>query len=792
MRTTVDILEGNRFVVSDTRGDIDGTPIEPHGFFANDTRFLSKWIVTVDGVRPSLLSVDTTKYYEAQFFLAPSSGTTYIDSSLVLSRNRIVLDGFREVVTLTNFGNEPATVHLEIAAAADFADLFEVKDATVDRKRGNTSVQVDADRLAFLYQRDAFVRTTIIVSSSDDVSYREQGLEASVTLAPQQQWTTAIDVIALNDVTTVPERAARDEQFRDPATRLGLRSWIDATPSLECNWKPLPRIYETSMRDLAALRFTGPLRHHDALPAAGLPWFMTMFGRDSLITSLQAIPFAPELAHATLLTLADFQARTVDPFRDAEPGKILHEMRFGELTAFEERPHSPYYGSADSSPLFVILLDEYERWTGRADVVRQLEPAARAALAWIDAYGDRDGDGYIEYERRNTETGLENQCWKDSWDSIQWADGRLAELPRATCELQGYAYDAKRRASRLARVVWDDEALATRLEESAAALKAQFNKDFWLPDRGYFALALDGRKQPVDTLTSNIGHLLWSGIVDDDKIGAVVEQLMSDRLFSGWGIRTLATGQTGYNPIGYHVGTVWPHDTAISVLGLRRAGYAAVAARVAVALLEAAELFDGRLPEAFAGFDRAETGFPVEYPTACSPQAWASGAPLMLLRALLGLEPDGQLLRSDPVLAGPIRSLRLEGIPGRWGAGQVSVEATSGVERATEVDGGAEIGELIARADVTTTRGIHAVYGFDVGGRRRFLVVDDGRVVLSESGPAPDLVVETSPDVLNAVARGETNLNTAVMSGRIKLHGDMALLLVLRAMIDGTSVGQSA
>jgi glycogen debranching enzyme len=510
---------------------------------------------------------------------------------------------------------------------------------------------------------------------------------------------------------------------------------------------------------------------------------MTMFGRDSLITSFQALPFAPELAHAALVTLADFQARETDPFRDAEPGKILHELRFGELTAFEERPHSPYYGSADSTTLFVILLDEFERWTGRADVVRRLEGTARAALAWIDDSGDRDGDGYIEYERRNTETGLENQCWKDSWNSIQWSDGRLAALPRATCELQGYAYDAKRRAARLARLVWDDEPFATELERSAAALKARFNDDYWLADDGYFAVALDGHKEPVDALTSNLGHLLWSGIVADDKVASVVQHLMSDRLFSGWGFRTLATGQAGYNPIGYHLGTVWPHDTAIAVLGLRRAGYREEAARVAVSLLEAAELFGGRLPEAFAGFSRAVTDFPVEYPTACSPQAWASGAPFMLLRALLGIEPDGPVLRTDPELADPIRSLVLDGIPGSWGTTRAAAESTGGHRDVAVFD--ADVERLIARMDPTLTRGMHVVYRFDVGGIRRFLIVDDGRIVLADRGPPADCVVETSAEVLAAVARGEVNLNTAVMSGTMKVHGDLTLALRLRDIVDG-------
>jgi glycogen debranching enzyme len=788
MRSTVNILAGNRFVVSDARGDIDGTPVDPHGFFADDTRFLSRWVLTVNGVRPASLSVDTTKYYEARFYGAPSSGTTYIDATLAVRRDRVVLDVMRETITVVNYGAEPATVTLDVAAAADFADLFEVKDATVDAKRGETSVSVDPGRITFRYQRDSFVRATVIEARGGDLTYREDGLSAVTTLAPQQEWSVEIDVVPVSGHDAVPDAAARDDELRDPAGRLGLRAWTDAAPRLECDWEPMARIYARSLGDLAALRFAGPIRRADPLPAAGLPWFMTMFGRDSLITSFQALPFVPDLARATLVTLADFQADRDDAFRDAEPGKILHEMRFGELTAFEERPHSPYYGSADATMLFVIVLDEYERWTGRSDVARQLERSARAALAWIDASGDRDGDGFVEYERRNAATGLENQCWKDSWNSIQWSDGRFATLPRATCELQGYAYDAKRRGARLARLVWDDPALADRLEAEAAALKQRFNATFWLEDRGYFALALDGQKQPVDALTSNIGHLLWSGIVDDDKVDSVVAHLMSERLFSGWGIRTFATGQTGYNPIGYHLGTVWPHDTALCVLGLRRAGRRAEAARVATAMLQAAELFDGRLPEAFAGFPRNRTAFPVEYPTACSPQAWASGAPLMLLRGILGLEPDGAILHSDPLLAAPLRALTLRHLPGRWGVTDVVVDRSQRVEHVvTAVD--ADLDALVDRIDPRSTRGLHAVFRFDVGDRGQYLVVDDGQVVLTEDAQEPDVVIAADAGVLAAVARHELNLNTAVMTGRVEVHGDSARLLILRDLLGNEPAG---
>jgi glycogen debranching enzyme len=317
--------------------------------------------------------------------------------------------------------------------------------------------------------------------------------------------------------------------------------------------------------------------------------------------------------------------------------------------------------------LFLILLEEYERWTGDRALAQELQHEARAAIRWIDESGDRDGDGYIEYERRNPETGLENQCWKDSWDSIAFADGSLAPTPRATCELQGYAYDAKRRTARLAREVWNDPAWAAALDKSADELKRRFNNDFWIPERGFFALALDGSKRKVDSLTSNIGHLLWSGIADDDKARSCMQHLMSDDLFSGWGVRTMASTEGSYNPIGYHVGTVWPHDNSIVAWGLRRYGFRAEAARICRAMLEAADLFRGRLPEAFGGYARHETHYPVEYPTACSPQAWSTGAPLLFLRTLLGLSSDGQHLIVDPAIPEPLGRIELLDIQGVWG-----------------------------------------------------------------------------------------------------------------------------
>jgi glycogen debranching enzyme len=681
---TVSILDGNTFVVSDRRGDMEATPTANHGLFLNDTRFLSRWILTVNGLRPKLLSTDDLAYDKVQFFAALATGTVYVDSHLSVVRRREVNDGFHEAITLINHDKEPIDLDVRLEVAADFADLFEVKDKLA--KKGQLSVRQEKDRIVFEYVRERFRRQTA-VSASVPAEVTDAGLRFQHRLEPHAEWTVQLDVAP------VFRRAARAPA--PPAARAGTRrgdgdgvgrvrgggggandnsgrrqndveSWVARAPKLSSSWEPLQRIYRQSLVDLAALRFSTPVSG-EALPAAGLPWFMTIFGRDSLITSFQALPFYPGMAAATLRMLALFQAQGDDPFRDAEPGKILHELRFGEMTAFEERPHSPYYGAADSTPFFLVLLEEYTRWTGDRELARRLEPNVRAALQWIDRHGDRDGDGYVEYERRNAETGLENQCWKDSWDSIAFADGSLAPTPRATCEIQGYVYDAKRRVARLARAVYQDRGLADRLEGEAADLKQRFNRDFWLPERGFFALALDGQKRKVDSLTSNIGHLIWSGIADDDKAESCVRHLMSDALFSGWGVRTMATTEGSYNPIGYHVGTVWPHDTSIVAWGLRQAGYRQEAARMAQGMLEATELFGNRPPEAFGGYPRDTTHYPVEYPTACSPQAWATGAPLLLIRTLLGLDSDGRHLIIDPALPPLIGQLELLDINGVWG-----------------------------------------------------------------------------------------------------------------------------
>jgi glycogen debranching enzyme len=664
----VQILEGNTFVVSDVRGDIEASLTDPTGLFSFDTRFLSRWVLTIDGHRLNALSTDDLAYFQARFFLVPGTGTVYVDSKLSVIRERSVGNGFHEELTILNHDESRVDLEVRIEAASDFADLFEVKDAL--KKKGTYRNRVERGRLVLGYQRETYERATTI-SASARARVDEQGLTFKIRIEPHGSWSTSLDVAAmygsLSEGPVAPPDDGKRGRGQGQRMARGLDKWLGRAPRLECDSDSLRATYRRSLVDLAALRFSTRTMPGRSLPAAGLPWFMTMFGRDSIFTSLQALPFTPDLAATTLLALGERQGTRIDDLRDEDPGRILHEMRYGEMTAFEERPHSPYFGAADATPLFVVLLDEYERWTGDRRMVRELEFEARAALTWIDDYADLQGNGYISYQRRNEETGLENQCWKDSWDSISYHDGRLPGFPRATCELQGYAYDAKVRGARLAREIWRDPDTADRLDREAADLKRRFNRDFWVEDGEYFAVALDADGSRVDSLTSNIGHLLWSGIVDKSKARAIARHLIGPRLFSDWGVRTMAEGEGRYNPIGYHVGTVWPFDNSFIAWGLRRYGFKEEAARIASGILDAAGFFDGRLPEAFGGYPRAMTKYPVQYPTACSPQAWSTGAPLLFLRTMLGLEPVGDHLVVDPALPVGIGHLELLDIPGRWG-----------------------------------------------------------------------------------------------------------------------------
>jgi glycogen debranching enzyme len=654
----ISILSGSAFVVSDRRGDIAPALGNPNGLFYRDMRHLSGWQLRLNGRELDVLSAESLEYDEAVFFLVEPTGSVYRSPAVSLVRRREVADGMREHLELHNHSQRRLEIEISILFDADFADLFEVKDELA--KTGDLYRHREHQGVTLGYQRGDFRRETYI--HAREAYFTEESLTFRVAVEPKEVWTTTI---------VVKVGTARDEphpqRIHRPEMPHSLEDWLAAAPKVDTDWPELRQVYKRSLVDLAALRFYPESVPDSSLPAAGLPWFMALFGRDSLITSYQVIPFVPELARTTLLALGAHQATVWDDFRDAEPGKILHELRHGELAYFGERPHSPYFGSADSTPLFLVVLEEYERWTGDTATIRTLEGAARAAVTWMERYGDRDNDGYIEYQTRNPRTGLVNQCWKDSGNSIVYPDGRLATLPRATCEIQGYAYDARIRTARLAREVWHDEEYAQRLERDAARLKASFDRDFWLSDVDFYALALDGDKKPVPTLTSNVGHLLWSGIVADERVEPIVAHLAGERMFSGWGIRTMADGQPAYNPIEYHNGTVWPHDTALIAAGLSRYGRRQDSARLTLALMDAASHFAYRLPEAFAGYDRAATHVPVPYPTACSPQAWAAAAPLLLMRLLLGLEPTANGLTVRPHLPPDVNRLVVRGLPGRWG-----------------------------------------------------------------------------------------------------------------------------
>ncbi|HLH28072.1 MAG TPA: amylo-alpha-1,6-glucosidase, partial [Acidimicrobiales bacterium] len=447
----------------------------------------------------------------------------------------------------------------------------------------------------------------------------------------------------------------------------------------------LKEVIARSAEDLGALRIFDPEHPERVVVAAGAPWFMTVFGRDSLLTAWMALLVDPDLARGVLQTLARFQGTTVDPRTDEEPGRILHEMRFGDSMGLSLDGGELYYGTADATPLFVMLLGELRRWGVDRELVDELLPNAARAIEWIEQFGDADGDGYVEYHRA-TDRGLANQGWKDSWDGIRYANGRVAEAPIALCEVQAYTYGAYLARAHFAFEV-GDTATYDRFRAKAAQLKAAFNRDFWLEDKGWYAVGLDADKKPIDSLTSNIGHCLWAGIIDEDKARRVAELLVSGSMFSGWGVRTLSKDSGGYNPISYHCGSVWPHDTAIVAAGLARYGFDGAAQQLIFGLLDAAVAQGGRLPELFSGLDRGELSVPVAYPTSCSPQAWAAASPLLCLRTLLRLDPWVPYGKTwlCPRLPESIGYLKVEGIP--LAGARVTVEVGSEVPGGVSVEG---------------------------------------------------------------------------------------------------------
>jgi len=666
------ILEGRTFMCSNAHGDVP--PGSIGGLLHDDTRFVSRWELTLGGKPLTLLKSAVVDYYSASFFLfnpdLPEAGLRA--GSIAVRRIRFVGNGILEQIVALNSSDEPVRVDLRLACGADFADLFEVKDVVRDRRAKTVRTQ-EKQALRFTYQVPKFIAETTIkiprseiidsgdrrVIASAPVRMDGDDLTWSVELQPRAALVTRLEVcLRNNDGTLEPVHEDFDEQ-QEPIDG-PLAHWLAECPTFESDSAVLTSVINKSIVDLAALRVSGEVKGEPyVMPAAGLPWFMTLFGRDTLIASLQTLSVGPELARGGLHLLGEAQGKKVDDFRDEEPGRILHEIRNGELTVLGEKPHSPYYGTTDATPLWLVLMEQYWRVTGDEDFVRKRWDRVLAALNWIDHYGDRDGDGYVEYQTKSPQ-GLGNQCWKDSWDGIQFSDGRIPFLPIATVEIQGYVYDAKRRIAGMARALLQDEALAQRLEREADQLRARVNKDFWSEERGgYYIVGLDGDKRPIDSMTSNMGHLLWSGIVPEDRARIIAGHLMSDAMFSGWGVRTLSSDDRGYNPIGYHCGTVWPHDNAIVAAGLVRYGFRDEANRIVLAQIEAASFSNFRLPETFAGFERSVSRFPVPYPSACSPQAWATGAPFEFVRIMLGSEVRDGAIQLDPRVPKQIGHLNL-------------------------------------------------------------------------------------------------------------------------------------
>jgi glycogen debranching enzyme len=676
----ISVLDGSTFMVSDARGDVPEGAVA--GLFHDDTRFLSRFELRLGGRTPELLTSSTVDYYSAAFFLASpelegTDGSRVPAHALTVVRSRFVGDGLREGIEVRNHLDRPVAVELRLRCGADFADIFEVRDR-VRAVRGERTRSHDEERcvLGFAYGHRAF-RAASRIHSSAPARIEGDDFVFDVRLEPRGRWRTEVRVVVhLDEAVSEPVHEAFGEAAREPGRVLA--KWRDEVPRLRADLDLLEHVYRRSIVDLAALRLCAEVEGNEySLPAAGLPWFMAIFGRDTLITSYQALWVGPDLALGALRALAALQGTVEDDFRDEEPGKILHEIRFGELSALGLKPHRPYYGTADATPLWLILLSEYRRWTGDDGTVRELEPNARRALEWIDRFGDRDGDGYVEYATRSPE-GLANQGWKDSWDGVRFADGRLPEPPIAIAEVQGYVYDAKGRAAELAAEVWGDPDLAARLRREAEELRERFSRDFWTDARGgYYVVGLDREKRRIDSMTSNMGHLLWSGIVPEDRAAAVARQLLSPPMFSGWGIRTLSEEDAAYTPIGYHTGSVWPHDNSIAAAGLARYGLREEANRVAMAMLEAAGFTGHRLPEVFAGYARGDAPFPVRYPTACNPQAWATAAPFLFLRTMLGLEAEGGALRCGPQLPPEVGRVFIHGLHAFGTHVDVEAEGTS-------------------------------------------------------------------------------------------------------------------
>lgn len=627
----VTLVEGASFCVSGPSGDLQG---RGQGLFVSDTRILSTWVLQVDGQEVEPLAATRVEPFEAEFVGRAAVRPGQVEPTVVVERHRYVGAGMREDITLRNYGHEPAGVEVRLLVDCDFADLFEVKE---NRPIGGRPVQrraVGSDLVLWTEHGDG---RGVRVSAAEATA-TEQGLRFATVVPAHGSWSARVEVVASISGAEIEAPFPLHEEVEQTAPARRMQGWRDSIPDITVEDPALSRALSRSEEDLGALRIVDPAYPEDDVVAAGAPWFMALFGRDSLITGWMTLPFSPDLTMGTLRTLARMQGKVRDDMSEEEPGRILHEVRRGADLSQALGGHGVYYGSIDSTPLFLMLLGRALQWGVPWEQIEPLLGHAQAAARWILEHGDRDGDGFVEYQR-TSDRGLLNQGWKDSADSICFADGRPAHGPIALAEVQGYCYAALLAMAQLEERRGDDRA-ASRWREHAGRLRERFHEAFWMPDQQYYALALDGDKRQVDAIASNAGHCLWTGIVPDEFAGAVADRLLSPEMFTGFGIRTLATTSARYNPVSYHNGSVWPHDSAICAAGLARYGFSEHAQRVSDGLLDAATAFDGRLPELFCGFDRSEQQVPVRYPTSCSPQAWAAAVPFELLRIALKLEPS--------------------------------------------------------------------------------------------------------------------------------------------------------
>lgn len=656
------ILHGKLFIVCDDHGDVRGGT---HGIFARDTRHVSHLELLIDGERPQELGAPHGPDHRRTFVQRNLASGRVPSDALLVRREYLVADAFHLRFAFENLRANELSPEVRLRLRADFDDVFVVKQQEFTRLGDNTGevglgqghpqherLPIEESGCAVLRADDG---TETWVVATEDLRVDEDALVWEPKIPGRGSWTLDVRLDWSHGRARIEHGVHDAERERVDGQ---LEAWLATMPELGSAAPGLIETWAVSMRDLAALRMRSDDAPDAMLPAAGMPWYMTVFGRDTAITCMQTMLLGPGRAEPALDNLAALQAVVDDPQTDAEPGKILHEVREGGIAS---RGYSVYYGSIDSTPLYLILLGEVYRWTADEAFVRRHRDTALRALEWLRHHGDLDGDGYLEYRRRSPQ-GIDNHSWKDSWDSQRFHDGSRAMGPIAPVEVQGYAYDARLRIADLAEVVWGDDELAHELRIEAALLRERFERDFWVPPEdvpnlagtndprreGFYALALDGRKRRLDSLTSNVGHLLWSGIVGEERARITARQLVSREMANGFGVRTMSTGDAAYNPLAYHNGTVWPHDTSICAAGLARYGFIAEAGMLAHGMLRAAEVFGGRLPEVFAGLDEADTeGRPVLYPTTCSPQAWAAAAPVLALTELLGIVPDtaGRALR---------------------------------------------------------------------------------------------------------------------------------------------------